>query len=84
MENMAQENIRQEFRSKNIDEARKYLIEEINQEDLMSKKHKKVYAGLNYIKHLPILASAVTRCASISAFASLVGIPIGVVSSAVN
>ena len=40
--NMAEENISQEFRLKNIDETRNYLIEEINQNELTSKKHKKV------------------------------------------
>ena len=39
----------------------------------MGKKHKKVYRVLNYIEHLLIL---------ISAFASFVGIPIGITSSA--
>ena len=39
---MAEENIRQELRSKNIGETRNYLIEEINQNELISKKHKKV------------------------------------------
>ena len=33
----------QVFILKNIDEARNYLIEEINQNELMSKKYKKVY-----------------------------------------
>ena len=48
----------------------------------MSKKHKKVYRVLNYIEHLLILISKVTECISISSFASLVGVPIGNVSSA--
>ena len=39
---MAEENIGQEFRLKNIDETRNYLIEEINRNELMSKKHKKI------------------------------------------
>ena len=39
--NMAEENISQEFRFKNIDETRKYLIEEINQNELMSKSTKR-------------------------------------------
>ena len=39
---MAEENISQEFRLKNIDETRNYLIEETNQNELMSKKNKKV------------------------------------------
>ena len=38
---MPEENINQEFRLKKIDEVRNYLIEEINQNKLMSKKHKK-------------------------------------------
>ena len=48
----------------------------------MSKKHKKVCSTLNYIEHFPILASAITGCILISAFASLLGIPIGTNSSA--
>ena len=39
---MAQEIISQEFRLKNIDKTRNYLIEEINRNELMSTKHKKV------------------------------------------
>ena len=42
----------QEFRLKKIDEIINYLIEEINQNELMSKKHKKVCRVLNYIDHL--------------------------------
>ena len=37
---MSEENICQEFKLKNIDETRKYLIEEKNQNELTSKKHK--------------------------------------------
>ena len=48
----------------------------------MVKKHKKVYRVLNYIKHLLILISTVSGCVSIFAFASFVGIPIGITSSA--
>ena len=50
----------------------------------MSNKHKKVYRVLNYIKPLLILISAVTGCISISSFAYLVGIPIGITSSAIR
>ena len=39
---MSEENINQEFRVKKIDKIRNYLIEEISQNELMSKKHKKV------------------------------------------
>ena len=49
---MSVENISQECWLKNLDETRNYLIEEINQNELMSKKHKKLYKVLNYIEHL--------------------------------
>ena len=50
----------------------------------MSKKHKKVCTTLNYIEHFLILASAIAGCISISAFVSLLGIPIGITSSVVG
>ena len=43
----------------------------------MSKKHKKVCTTINYIEHF-ILVSVVTGCISISAFASLFCIPVGI------
>ena len=46
---MAEESISQEFRLKNIDEARSYLIEEINRNKLISKKQKNLCTTLNYI-----------------------------------
>ena len=55
-----------------------YLTEEIDQNILMSNKHKKVCMTLNYIEHFLILTSVVTGCISTSAFASLLGIPIGI------
>ena len=42
----------------------------------MNKKHKKVCTTLNYIEYVLILFSTITGCVSISAFASVVGIPI--------
>ena len=70
----------QEFRLKNIDEARNYLTEEINRNELMRIRHKKVCTTLNYIEHFLILASAITEFVSIS----LVGIPIGIMSCAIG
>ena len=46
---MPEENINQEFLLKKIDEIRNYFIEEVNQNKLMSKKHKKFCRVLNYI-----------------------------------
>ena len=73
---MVEEIISQEFRLKNIDETRNHLIEGINRNELISKMHKRVCATLNYMEHFLFLASTITGCVSISAFASLVGIPI--------
>ena len=50
----------------------------------MSKKHKKVCRVLNYIEHSLISIFTITGCVPISAFASLVGIPIGISSSAIG
>ena len=50
----------------------------------MSRKLKKVCRTLNYIEHLLNLFSTVTGCVSISSFSSLVGIPIGIMSSAIG
>ena len=79
---MPEENINQEFRLKKIDEIRNYLIEEINRNELMSKKHKNVCRVLNYFYHSLIVISTITGCVSISAFASIVSIPVGITSSA--
>ena len=81
---MPEENINQEFRLKKIDEIRNYLIEEINQNELMGKKYKWGCKILNYTKHLLILISAVTGSVSISGFATLVGAPIGITSSTIG
>ena len=48
--NMVEENISLEFKLKNIDEARNYLTEEINRNELINKKHKKIFATLNHIE----------------------------------
>ena len=77
-------NMSQELRLKNIDETRNYLLEEIEQNKLMRRKPIKVCTTLNYIEHFLILASTITVCISISAFASLLHIPIGITSAAIG
>ena len=57
---MSEKKINQEFRLQIIEEIRNYLVIEINQNDLMSKKHKKVCRVLNYIGHLFIVISTNT------------------------
>ena len=74
---MVEKRISQEFKLKEINET-DYFIEEIKQNELISKKHKKVSEILYYTKHLLILAFTATGCVSISAFAPLVAIPVGI------
>ena len=50
----------------------------------MSKRDQNVYTTLNYTEHFLILASANSGCVAISAFASLVDIPIVIMSSAIG
>ena len=50
----------------------------------MSRNHKKVCTTLNYIENLLILDSAITGCISVSVFASLLGIPIGITTSTIG
>ena len=50
----------------------------------MSKKDKNICTALNYIEHFLIFASTITGCISISAFVSLIGIPIGITSSTIG
>ena len=81
--NMVERNIDMEFRLKNINETRNYFLEEIKYNELMSRKYKKVCATLNYTEHFLILASTITGCISIFAFASLIAVPIGITSFAI-
>ena len=81
---MPEENMNQQFRLEKIEEIRNYLVEEINQNELMSQKHKKVCRILNDIEHSLIAISTITGCVSLSAFASLVGILIGIASSTIG
>ena len=63
---------------------RNYLIEEINQNELISEKHKMICTTLNYIEHFLVVASTITGYVSISAFASLIGITMQTESSAIK
>ena len=50
----------------------------------MSEKQKKMCRALNYFKHCLVFVSAGSGCVSISAFASLVDVFVGIVNSAVG
>ena len=69
---------------KNIDKTRNYFLEETEQNELLTRKHKTVCTTLNYIEQIHILVSAITACISTSAFAYLLCIPIKIMSSAIG
>ena len=77
---MVTKNISQEFRLKEADKIRNYFIEEIKQNELTSKTHRKVCKILNYTEHLLTFASIVTGCVPVSVFDSLIGIPVAIAS----
>ena len=81
---IVEENISEEFRLKNVDETRKYLLEEIEQNELMSRKHKKVCAALIIFNNFLFQFSAITGSISVSSSASLLVIPIRIKSSAIE
>ena len=64
---MVEESISEEFTLKDIEETRNYFLEEIEQNEFISRKHKEVCITLNYFEHFLILASIVTGCILISA-----------------
>ena len=55
---MGEDNISQKF----VKEIKNYFIKEIDQNELISKKHKKFCRVLNCIEHLLILVPAFTGC----------------------
>ena len=78
---MTEENMSHRFRLEKVHETRDYLFEKLNQNELMNQKQNKVFRTINYIEHFLILGTTITGCISISASASLVGIPVVITSS---
>ena len=76
---MSKENINQKCRLENIDVTRNYFVDEIEHNELMRIKYTKYCTTLNYIEHLLTLLLPFT-----DAFASLLGIPLGITSSAIG
>ena len=60
------------------------MKQEIKQNELMDKEYKMVCTTQHYIDNFLILASTKTGCVSISGFVSLIGVPIGIRSSAIG
>ena len=50
----------------------------------MSEKHEKVSRPSKYFEYFLVFISAVSACVSVSTFASIVAIPVGITSSAIG
>ena len=60
------------------------LLDEIKHNDLMSEKYKKTCKYINYVEYLLILVSTIIGSVSISTFALLFCVPLGITSSAIG
>ena len=78
-----EEDISQEYRLKIIKQINNYFIKEIDQNELLSNKYKKVYTTLKYIEQLDNWSSWTIR-ELVTVFASLINISIGIISSTIG
>ena len=81
--NIIGQDIIQEFRLKKIKEIN-YFIKEIDKNKLLSNMSKKICTTLSRIGHFLNLVFSVAICISISAFASLIDISKGIMSSKIG
>ena len=61
-------NVSEIIKLKNVDETRNYFLEELKQNELISRKHKNAFTSLNHIENFLILASKITACTSCLCF----------------
>ena len=59
-------------------------MEEIQYDDLVRERHKKMRNALNYFERFLVSVSASGGFVSVSAFGSLIGVPVGIGSFAVG
>ena len=81
---MAKENSSLDFWLKEIVETRNYPLDEIKHSEFMNENHRNVCKAFNFFEHFLVFVSAFSGRVSISAFALLVGVPVGIASSAVE
>ena len=67
-----------EFELRTTDETINYLLHEIKKNVLMIERYQKTCKYLNYVEKLLILSLTTTAWVSISAFASLFCVPVGI------
>ena len=71
----------QQFRLNKINEIRDYFIAEIKERELMSKRLSKYIASFDYFDKSLIVLSVTTGSVSIASFATVIGVPVGIVST---
>ena len=81
---MSKESISQEFRLKNMDETRNYFLEEVERNELTSNKPKNGLYNLKLYWALSYFSFCGYWMYFSSAFASLLGIPIEIMSSEIG
>ena len=81
---LAKERIIQLHRLEHIEQTRNSFIKEIDQNELINKKRQNTFTVLNYIEHFLVSASPVYGFVSVSPFASLLDITIGITISPIG
>ena len=71
----------QQFRLKKINEIKDYFVAEIKERELMSKRLSKYIASFDYFDKSLIVLSVTTGSISIASFATVIGVPVGIVSA---
>ena len=71
----------QQFRLNKINEIKDYFVAEIKERELMSKRLSKYIASFDYFDKSLIVLSVTTGSISIASFATVIGVPVGMMSA---
>ena len=71
----------QQFRLNKINEIKNYFFDEIRKREFMSKRTSKYVASFDYFNKSLIVLSVTTGSISIASFATVIGVPVGMVSA---
>ena len=74
----------QQFRLNKINEIKDYLIAEIKERELMSKRLSKYIASFDYFDKSLIVLSATSGRISIASFATVIGTPVGIARASLS
>ena len=74
-------NDQQQFRLNKINEIKDYLVAEIKERELMSKRLSKYIASFDYFDKLLIVLSVTAVSISIASFSTVIGVPVGMASA---